>query len=138
MPATARRRFVNIVSCLHGTLEINTIQSISFTEDTRQIRASGDNDRSDSFLARGKTSVSGEITLQDPIQAQALKAAAKADLKYSGEPESGGVAVQVTLKNVIFFTRRETDNHDNVWGVSLSFACYMPDGSDPVAIALAV
>lgn len=137
MAAPTKRRYIHIVGAAHGAVEINTVQSISFSDDTQEIAASGDDDIADSFLAKGKSSTRGELVLQDPIQADALRAAGAADLTFSGQPEAGGVAVDMTLKNVIFFTRRQTAVHNGVWGEALGFRCYDPTGADPVSTDLA-
>jgi hypothetical protein len=137
MPTT-KRRYIHIVGALFGTLAVNTIQSISFSDDAQEIAASGDDDAADSFLAKGKRTVRGTLVLQDPVQADALMAAAQADLTYSGKPEAGGTAVDVTLKNVIFFARSNTSMHNGVWGESLTFRCYLPTGLAPVSSILHV
>lgn len=137
MPTT-KRRYIHIVGALYGALAVNTIQSVSFSDDAQEIAASGDDDQADSFLAKGKRTTRGTLVIQDPVQADALMAAAQADFTYSGKPESGGVAVNMTLKNLIFFARSATQIHNGVWGESLTFRCYLPSGLPAVTTALAV
>jgi hypothetical protein len=133
----ARRRFIHVKGAKHGVTVVDTITSVTFTEQTNEIAGSGDDDKADSFLARGKSVVRGEINMDDPIQAQALKAVAAADFVFDGVPEAGATdRVRVTLKNVVFFTRRNTSPHDALWTGGLSFRCFMPDGTDPVTIGL--
>jgi hypothetical protein len=134
---TTKRRYIHIVGALLGSLSVNTIQSISFNDDAQEIAASGDDDQADSFLAKGKRTTRGTLVIQDPVQADALMAAAQADLTYSGKPEAGGVAVNMTLKNVIFFSRSSTQMHNGVWGESLTFRCYLPSGLPAALTALA-
>ena len=137
MAAPTKRRYINISTFKVGTAEYNTIQSVSENTDIQEIAASGDADTADSFLAKGKSSTRGEVVIQDPIQAQAMLVGAPGDITFSGQPEAGGVAVNVTLKNAIFFGKRATMLHNGVWGETLNFRCYDPTGANPVTIALA-
>jgi hypothetical protein len=130
-------RFINVDNALLGAVEITTIQSISYNSDTAEIAASGDADKADTALFKGKRTVRGQLVIQDPVQSQALLNSAKADLKFDGEPEAGGTAKTVTLKNAMFFTENANAPHNALWGQTLGFRCFQPDGTNPVAIATA-
>jgi hypothetical protein len=131
----ASRRFINIKTFKHGATAYTTIQSLSYNQDTQEIAASGDADRVDTFLAKGKESTRGDLALQDPIQAEALRQAGKADITFQGEPESGGVATNITIKNVIFFGNRGQTMHNGVWAQSLTWRAYDPTGGAVVVFA---
>lgn len=131
----ASRRFINIKTFKMGATAFTTIQSVSINQETQEIAASGDADKVDTFLAKGKETTRGDITLQDPIQAEALRAAAKADITFQGEPEAGGTPTNVTIKNVMFFSNRATKQHNSVWGQSLTWRSYDPTGGATVLYA---
>lgn len=131
------RRFIHVRAATHGVLPITTVQSISFTDDAQEIAASGDDDTADSFLAKGKSSVRGELVLQDPTQAAALKAAAPGDLEWKGVPETGGSEITQTLSNVIFFSRRHASTHNGLATETLTFRTYDPTGANTVSQTIA-
>ena len=138
MAAPTRRRFINVYLLTHGVQEVNTVQSVSFSENAQRVVASGDNDKYATFHARGMADVNGSLVIQDPIQAESLKAKAPATMTFKGEPETGGVALTVTILNVEFFGQAPTFGHQAVSGITLPWAARSADGiASPVSMAAA-
>lgn len=136
MPTTARR-FYHVKDCTHGAVVINTVQSISYRKNYTRLAGQGDSDLGDTFQAKVNLQVSGTITLQDPIQADALLDAAEADLSWKGVPQPGGTEKVITAQNVQFFSLDETDAHNALDGISLAWNGVMEAGADPASAALA-
>lgn len=135
--ATIKRRFYNPNTVKHGTTDVNTVQSIAYRKNWTRLAGQGDNDLTDTFQAKVNLQVGGTISIQDPIQADALLDAASATLSWAGVPEEGGTAKNVSITGVSFFTLDETDAHNTLDGISLGFNAYNPSGADPVTVALA-
>lgn len=129
------RRFINISTFKHGAVAYTTLQNVEENTEVQEIAASGDADKTDSFLVAGKSSTRGTLSMQDPIQAEALLNATKADITFIGEAETGGVQTKVTIKNVIFFSKRASAVHNGVWGQSLTWRAFDPSGLDAVTMA---
>lgn len=130
MPTT-RRRFINPHGVLHGALEVNTVQSITLTKNYQRIAAQGDNDVTDTAQFKTNLQVSGQIVLQDPIQADALLDAPAALLKWNGAPEEGGTPLDQQVTGVSFFTMNDTHAHGQVGTVTLGWNAFSPTGVDP-------
>jgi hypothetical protein len=137
MPTTISRRYYNPHNVKHGTLDVNTVQSVMYRKNWTRLAAQGDNDKTDSWQAKVNLQVSGTIVIQDSIQGDALIDAASATLEWDGVPETGGTAKHVTITGVEFFTLDETDAHNALDGVTLGWNAYNPGGADPVTVALA-
>lgn len=132
--ATTRRRFYNPYDVAHGSTDINTVQSITLNKTYQRLAGQGDNDFTDSFQAKTNLQVNGSLVIQDPVQADALIDADPDDLTWSGTPEAGGVAKNVSVANVEFFSLAETDSHNALDAITLGWNAYNPDGSDPVSV----
>jgi hypothetical protein len=137
MAEAVKHRFFNIKTATHGATSVTTIQSVDFDADVQEIADSGDDDAVDTFLMPGKTTVRGTITLKDPVQAAALLGATAADFVFKGSPQSGGVDVIVTLKNLTFFGLAPRAMHNGVWMQTLRFRLYNPTGGAQFTMALA-
>lgn len=135
--ATVARRYYNPHTVKHGTVDINTVQSIAYRKNYARLAGQGDNDLTDSFQAKTNLQVSGTIVIQDPIQGDALIDAASASLTWTGVPETGGTAKSMTITGVSFFSLDETDSHNALDGVSLGWNAFSATGADPVTVALA-
>lgn len=131
-------RYKNVKVLKHGLVTVTTVQSASYSRNTTRLAASGDADKFESSQSEGVSSVSGTVTIQDPVQADALKEAAPATLTWDAEHESGGTNQRVTITNVKFFSLTDTHAHNAYGGQTLGFSAYAPDGNtDPVTVAVA-
>lgn len=137
MAAPTPRRFVNVTTATHGTNGINTIQQISYDEQTQVIEDAGDADASITFLAKGITRVQGTLAIRDPLQARALRDAASADLAFSGQPGDGGALVNVAIKGCTFFGKTGQAMFNGVWAYTLPFRGFTVDGAPIVTEAMA-
>jgi hypothetical protein len=118
-------------------LDVNTVQSISYTKTWQRLAGQGDADLTDSFQAKTNLQVNGNLVIQDPVQADALIDAASASLVWDGQPEAGGTKKTVTITGVEFFSLNETDAHNALDGITLGWNAYNPSGDDPVTVAVA-
>lgn len=134
---TVRHRFYNPHGCTHNAVSVTSVVSATYTKSWTRLAGQSDADLTDSFQAKVNLQVSGTIVLQDPVQADALIDAAQGILFWVGTPEAGGVAKNVTITGVSFFSLNETDAHNALDGVTLNWNAYSPTGIDPVTVALA-
>jgi hypothetical protein len=137
-----RRRFINIKNFVHmvGTTGTgaNTITDVTVGRRSNMIRGAGDDDRYSSFMAEGMRDVDISITIDDPVQREALQALAPGTVTFDGTPEEGGTAYTVTLTNVKWHSGTLSARHNGLWGGNLSGTTYSPDGqTDPMTIAAA-
>jgi hypothetical protein len=137
MPQEVKRRFIHVKALTHGAVNHSTIQSVSIDKSYQEISDSGDDDGADTFLAKGKLSVTVSVELRDPVQADALVDRAASTLTFKGVPETGGTEVTVTVLGVIFFRHGNRAVHNGVATQTVSGRAYKPDGTDPVTVALA-
>lgn len=114
MPAPIRRRFINVISFMHGAVEYNCIRSVSWTDNSQRIVESGDGDKYVTFQAVGVSDSDITIEMTDPVQAQTLRNAIPANITFQGEPETGGTAKLVTITGFQAFGRSGTDAHNAV------------------------
>lgn len=121
MAAPTKQRFKNITTAkLGASLEINTLKEITVDEQTDVIEDAGDNATASEFLEKGMTRCNFTVQIADPIQAEAMKAAAKGDLIWSGEPSTGGTAVNCTLAGAILLNRSQRSMFNGVWVTQLT------------------
>lgn len=130
-------RFINIKNCKMGGTPVTTIKSIGYNRSANVIADSGDNDRYQSWAAKGLTTISIQISLADPVQAAALENAAAGTFEFNGEPEEGGQERHVEITNAIFSGRSVNASHNALWNGSISGIATAPDGqTDPITETL--
>lgn len=121
MAAPTKQRFHEISTFKYGaTDEYNTIKSVDADENTDVLADSGDNDTTDTFLEKGKTSCSWSMVISDPIQAAAIKAHAKGDITFIGTAATGGTNVTVTIAGAIALNKSNRQMHNGVWGYTIT------------------
>jgi hypothetical protein len=121
-------RYFNIANCTLGGTAVTTINTITTSSKTQRITSAGDADRSPTFQAKGMTDNDVSIEMEDPIQAEALEAAAAGDLVFEGLSDADSVRKRVTVKNFSVFGRDDKDAHNKVGTVSLKGNGYDPAG----------
>jgi len=115
-----KQRFKNIVGLKFGADEFNTIKEVQVEETTEELTDSGDNDTEETFLEKGINRCRFTLLIADPIQAQAIKAHAKAAITFDGEPSTGGTACTYTLAGALVFNRSQRAMHNGVHVTQLS------------------
>lgn len=130
MSATADR-FIDITSFVHGSNTYTGVVSVSYESDTKEIAASSDADKTDTFLAKGKTTVRGSVRFNDPVQAAQFQAEAAADLTFKGTGPGAAphAVVTVVVKGCTPFNLRGNAMHDDVWTSEVTFRGFMVTGA---------
>lgn len=123
MSAPAAARYIDITEFLAGATQYSGIESVSYGIQTKEIAASSDADKVDTFLAKGKSTIRGSVKMNDPVQASALQAtAAPVTLTFEGQTAAAtNHYVKVVITNVLFFNLEGQGMHDDVWGSSVTW-----------------
>lgn len=114
------QRFKNIDDLKYATDDFITLKQVEVTEDTSFLEDSGDTDTQPTFVEKGMTSCSFTLMIADPIQAEAIKAHAKGDITFKGQPATGGVACLVTITGAVCGGRSQQAMHNGVWVTRIS------------------
>ena len=123
------QRYINITSAvLAATVGLTTIKQIRYSIKTKKIQSQGDADTAMTFMAKGSQEVTGTVTLEDPVQAAAMIAAASGTFVFTGLNPMTGRVLTVTITNCLFFDTDGDEKHDDVAGVSVTFAGYFTTG----------
>lgn len=129
-------RYIDVISCRHAGTLVTTVKRIDYRQSHTPIRGAGDGDKTETFRAKGKKSVTGTIVLEDPVQAAALKAAAGGDLIFkASEGNDLTKRVIVTIKGVSFFRLSGSHVHDDIHGVQVGFRGFAAAGTALVTVA---
>lgn len=115
-------RAKNIKTFTVGATPYTTIKEVEVNESVEEITDSGDNDTVDTFIAKGKASCRGSVTLSDGIQATAMKAtAAAAAITFIGEDAANANAMTCTITGALFFNKSTRAMHNGVWQHTVTF-----------------
>lgn len=129
-------RYIDVISTRHGGVLVTTVKRVDYRQTHKAIRGAGDGDKTETFRAKGKKSVSGTVVLEDPVQAATLKAAAAGDLiLQASEGNDLLKRVRVTIKGVTFFELSGSHVHDDIHGVQLGFSGFAAAGTPVVTVA---
>ena len=116
-------RLREIKTFKHGATTFTTLKEVDYSEGTNPIEDSGDDDAALSYQEGGLTTCGGSVLIADPVQALAIKAAARADITFVGIAQSGGTNQLVTIKGAKFFEMSPRFMHNGVSVTRLTFRC---------------
>lgn len=129
MSTPAAIRFIDIIGAIVGTTHVSSITSVSYSQKTKRISGGSDGDKVETFQMKGMNRVSGMITMQDVVQANALLALASGDFVFTGTPSTGSTVLTVTIKGCTFFDDEADAKHDDLHGARVSFSGFNPTGA---------
>lgn len=115
-------RVKNIKTFKLAAISYTGIKEVEVSENTEEITDSGDNDTTDTFIAKGKSTCRGSVQVSDGIQATAMKATTGAvAITYEGEDAADASAQKVTITGALFFNKSTRSMHNGVWTHNVTF-----------------
>jgi hypothetical protein len=106
-----------------GATSFTTIKTVDTNEDVNPLYDAGDVDTDETLVGVGMGRNTFSITLSDPIQAQAMKASAAANIVFNGVDATSTANVLVTLVNAKIFSRSNRLGHNQVGQITLTGRC---------------
>lgn len=117
------KRTTGISTFKIAAVAYTTLHSIDTNEDGNPLYDSGDVDATETLVGQGVSRCSFSAVVADPVQAQAMKAAAAAAWTWNGIDAAGAGNVLVTMANAKVFGRAGRTMHNGVWMITLSGRC---------------